>query len=394
MLGSRNRFNSLEVDITCAEPAKLLGAVSDLGVVLSSIHNTDPLTVRVTCLQKDLKAIERVCVKYGANCNVKRNKENILNSVRKRSVLIIGCMLFLIAVVVLPTRIFFVRVVGNVSVPAKQILEEAENCGICFGASRRAVRSEKVKNTLLSAMPQLQWLGINTKGCVATISIREKTAEESTNDTFGIGSIVASTDGIIQSCTVLNGTAMCAIGDAVLAGETLVSGYTDCGIALKEVKAEAEITAITVRSITAFSLMPEEVRTQQRDEERRYSIRIGKKLINFFKDSGISDTSCVKIYSEDYLMLPGGFVLPVSLVTQRYIYCDCADERQQSWETWLADCVKKYMISTLQACQVISENTQFVTNDSLCIFNGKYICLENIGQFVNEEIVNDDRQTN
>ena len=38
------------------------------------------------------------------------------------------------------------------------------------------IRSEKVKNSLLQRIPQLQWAGINTDGCVAVISVREKTA--------------------------------------------------------------------------------------------------------------------------------------------------------------------------------------------------------------------------
>jgi len=394
MFNAYNRYNSLDIDITYADPPELLGIAAGKGVVLTGIRNIDSLTIRVTCLYKDLKMLERICTKCGANCRIYRKRKRIWNVLTSRTTLLLGCALLLMLVLVLPSRIFFVRIVGNTYVPTKLILEEAENSGIRFGVSRRTVRSEKIKNALLSAVPQLQWLGINTKGCVATISVREKTVEEPESDDVGIGSIVASTDGIIQSCTVLNGTAMCGVGDAVLAGETLVSGYTDCGITLKEVKADAEITALTIRSITAISPCPDKIRSYDVNEERKYSIRIGKKLINFFKDSGISDTSCVKIYSEEYLNLPGGFSLPVSLITQRYIYSSCTDEWENDCDTWLADIARKYMILTRKACRVISENTQLEFDGDLCVFNGKYICLEDIGQFVNEEIVSNDRQTN
>ena len=394
MFSSRSRYISQDVEITYAAPPDLLGVLADKGVVLSEIRNIDSLTARVSCLHKDIKMLERICVKCGANCKVRRKQKSIWNIIGGRFVLVLGCALLLTLALVLPSRIFFVRVVGNTYVPSKQILEEAEKYGIGFGASRRTVRSEKVKNALLGAVPQLQWLGINTKGCVATINVREKVPEETVSDNLAVGSIVANADGVIQSCTVLNGTAMCAVGDAVLAGETLVSGYTDCGIALKEVRAEAEISALTVHSITAISPSPVRIRSYEVNEERKYSIRIGKNLINFFKDSGISDTSCVKIYTEEYLKLPGGFSLPVSLITQRYIYSDCTDEWEDNCDTWLADNARLYMMSNQNACRVISENTQMEIDENSCIFNGKYVCLEDIGQFVNEEIISNDRQTN
>ena len=193
-----------------------------------------------------------------------------------------------------------------------------------------------MKNALLSTLPQLQWAGINTSGCVATISVREKNTNEELTPEVGIGNIIAKTDGIIQTCTVLNGTALCSAGDAVTAGQILVSGYTDCGIALKAVRAEAEITASTIRSVSAVTLLPDVIRGEQIHEETKFSLRIGKKLINLFKDSGISDTSCVKMYTEEYLTLPGGFRLPIALVTQRCIYYAPCDTWDPNWDSWIS----------------------------------------------------------
>lgn len=35
-----------------------------------------------------------------------------------------------------------------------------------------------MKNALLSAIPELQWAGVNTYGCRAVISVRERTLPE------------------------------------------------------------------------------------------------------------------------------------------------------------------------------------------------------------------------
>ena len=83
--------------------------------------------------------------------------------------MVIGLCLLLLLVCILPTRVLFMRVEGNESIPENLILEAAEDCGIRFGASRSAVRSEKVKNGILSRISELQWVGVNTKGCIAVI---------------------------------------------------------------------------------------------------------------------------------------------------------------------------------------------------------------------------------
>ena len=47
------------------------------------------------------------------------------------------------------------NVEGNSAVASVDIIDAAQNAGLGFGASRRAVRSEKVKNALLASIPDL-----------------------------------------------------------------------------------------------------------------------------------------------------------------------------------------------------------------------------------------------
>ncbi|MBQ6839853.1 MAG: sporulation protein YqfD [Oscillospiraceae bacterium] len=378
---------TIQLIVTSADLPAFLAKLSEQGTVLRNIRSMDALSAQLQCSRAELHTIEHLAAKFGANIEIIKEPENVLYTALHRPVLLLTFFLFLCLLTILPTRIYFIQVDGNAIVPATQILEEAEKCGIRFGASRRLVRSEKVKNALLSTLPQLQWAGINTSGCVATISVREKNTNEELTPEVGIGNIIAKTDGIIQTCTVLNGTALCSAGDAVTAGQILVSGYTDCGIALKAVRAEAEITASTIRSVSAVTLLPDVIRGEQIHEETKFSLRIGKKLINLFKDSGISDTSCVKMYTEEYLTLPGGFRLPIALVTQRCIYYAPCDTWDPNWDSWISDACRQYLLSHMQAGQIVMEDTHIRQANGLCGFYGKYVCLENIGQFIDEEII-------
>ena len=135
-----------------------------------------------------------------------------------RPVLLGGMGLLLAASLYLPSRVLFIRVEGNSVVDTREILAAAEACGIRFGASRREVRSEKVKNNLLEKVPDLQWAGVNTAGCVATISVRERqiTAEEQAEE--AVTHLVAARDGYIVSTTVTQGTPLVQVGQTVRAG--------------------------------------------------------------------------------------------------------------------------------------------------------------------------------
>ena len=386
---------TVKIQIVCADCSGMMRKLGVRGILLWEVRCLDYLTVQFACAAKDVRNIKEIAAKTGAEVII-RNESPLQIAVRhliKRPLMILSFMLLTVLVLYVPTRVLFIRIEGNTNIPTKRILEQAEICGIDFGASRRLVRSEKVKNALLDAIPELQWAGVNTSGCVATISVREKTKDTDEEPLAGIGNIVADIDGVIQNCTVQNGTALCKVGDAVTPGQILVSGYTDCGIAIKSVRAKAEITAITIHKlqlVTPSSICQRGTVVRQ---ERRFSLRIGKKIINFFKDSGISDTSCVKMYTEEYLTLPGGFQLPVSFIIQTCTYYTEPVKTETSTD-WILAYSKRYLLDHLQAGQVLREHIQTEYGSGLyCMYN-EYICLENIGQFVNEEIVKHDGQTN
>lgn len=297
-----------------------------------------------------------------------------------RPVLLTGMLLLLTLVLVLPTRVLFIEVEGNSHIPARQILEAAESCGIRFGVSRREVRSERMKNALLAAIPDLQWAGINTSGCTAVISVRERTTPDAQTEENFVSSIVASRDGVISEMTVLQGNGICKVGQAVKAGQVLVSGYTDCGICIRATRAKAEIYADTRRDLTAIMPCAYVQRGQIVRSEKKYSLIIGKKRINFDKGSGISDSSCVKMYEETYVTLPGGFRLPVILVTEEWIWYDEAavTMEQETAAAVLTESAGHYLSGLMVAGSVNQRAESVVADDGCYRLYGAYACTEMI----------------
>ena len=243
---------TLLVEVTAAEPERTLNAILQAKIPVYNVSRQAELTWCFTIHRKDRSRLDTL-VRQTDGDLVIRKRQGIYWEIRKlyhRPVLVMLMLLLLSSSVFLPTRILFVRAEGNQHVPAGQILSAAESCGIGFGASRKQVRSEKVKNALLAQLPHLQWAGVNTSGCTAVISVRERT-EETREPEKSYSNLIATQDGYILSQVVLKGTPMFTPGESVMKGQILVSGYTDCGICIRAGRAEGEILAQTGRNITA-----------------------------------------------------------------------------------------------------------------------------------------------
>ena len=387
--GYANGFVILE--ITSADPAGMISAIQDIGITLENVRFLDELTFQFQIKRQDRKRVLALASKRDVKCTVKRSKGLYWNlkSLFRRPVLIIGLVLICLLTVYLPTRILFFRVQGNVSIPDKRIMELTSQSGIHFGVSRREIRSEKVKNQLLSTIPELEWVGINTSGCVATISVRERQTKEEVDPFQGVSSIVASRDGVVQELTVISGTAACKTGQVVKAGQVLISGYTDCGLSIRAERARGEVYAVTNRHFTC--LMPE-IDAQRGMKTRvveKNSLIIGKKRINFFKDSGILDTGCVKMYSENYVTLPGGFVLPVAFVTETWINYEPTTVTVNTVqdEMLLSQFVQAYLRTQMIAGTILSQSEDFSQENDVVQLSGHYACQEMIGRERIEEII-------
>ena len=138
---------------------------------------------------------------------------------------------------------------------------------------------------MLQRIPQLNWVGITTKGCVATIRVIEALQSEGEPADAPVSSIVAKSDGIIDEITVLQGVAMCQSGQAVHKGQLLISGYQDLGLMIKATQAKGEVYAQTIRQVNAIFPTQCSLKVNPQANSVRYYLQIGKNILNL----------CVKI---------------------------------------------------------------------------------------------------
>ena len=169
----------------------------------------------------------------------------------------------------------------------------------------------------------------------------------------------------------------------------LVSGYTDCGLSIRAERSEAEIYAETERSLTAITPVAYTVRGEVQTRTQKFGLIIGKKRINFYKDSGISGSSCAKMYTEYCVTLPGGFELPIKLFAEEWITYDSssAEAAPEQAEVLLSVFSEKYLSQQMVAGKILKQYRFIEQLNDIYRMTGEYACLEMIGQERSEEII-------
>lgn len=375
----------VRAELVSADPEGALRALGEAGIALDEITPKGALTLEFLLRREDLPAAEALCRKRGDSFRVlgRQGLWYAVGALWERKLLLTGLVFLLGLTILLPTRVLFFRVEGNKAVPRARILWEAERQGLSFGASRRGVRSERVKNALLEAIPELEWVGVNTQGCTAVISVRERTAPAPAPEAkHQVGNIVAAMDGYILSVTVTQGTGLVQPGQAVKKGEILISGYTDCGICIQAAQAEGEILAQTRRQIEAVTPAQYLRKGKITGTKRALSLLLGKKRIFFWKDSGILEGSCDRIQEDYPLTLPGRFRLPVSLRVETYEIRESTSAKFTDPEAsaLLEAFAARYLPRQMIAGRIQQTRQTILGNGDIYRLRGGYLCQEMLGR--------------
>ncbi len=392
----KSAAGEIRVRITSADVTGALQAISNGGITINKVMQKDELTVEFRIPRRRLRDLCNLMQRRGEKLELIRNEGMYWGMRRlfRRPVLVFGFLFLIFLTLYLPTKVLFISVEGNAAIPTQLIMEAAGECGIRFGTNARIVRSEKMKNALLQKLPDLQWAGINTNGCVAVISVREKTTQEQEEPNYPISSMVASRDGHITEMTVTAGSPACKIGQSVKQGQVLISAYTDCGLHIQAVRAKGEVFANTQRDLIVKMSSERQLQVQKKDSKQRISIIIGKKQINLSKGSGISGSECDRIKLVNYITLPGGFQLPVALVqetTVRYS-TETVSYGETQISRFLSDFADDYLSREMIAGQIESREETVAYSQDVYTLTGQYQCNEMICKTRIEEILHRNEQ--
>lgn len=377
-------FGTVQAELISADPAAALTYYGAQGLRLREPELTAPLTLTMTMDNRTWRRLEQLAQSRGDRCRClsRRGLAVSLAQGKRRLPFWIALAFLFLAVLYAPNRVWFVEVEGNGSLPDRQILAAAEECGVKFWAKAGEIRSEQVKNKILNLVPELQWAGVNFSGGVAIVSVRERLPEEAVRDRSTVTNVVAARDGVIVSMSVLGGQSVCRVGQAVRAGELLVTGCVDQTTHTQYTHADAEIYALTQRTIQAVYPQTAVQKVYTGQVIRRYSLIVGRKRINLSGNSGISDATCDKMTETKTLSLPGGYSLPVKLEieTLRPYRTVEVQVSQTLAEDALCSYARQAALSEMIAGEILGQTPALREESGLYWMDMTYACREMIAR--------------
>ena len=184
----------------------------------------------------------------------------------------------------------------------------------------------RISQETLSRIEGLSWMSVNLHGTRAEVLVRERSPAPELRDETPPAHIVAAADGILEDVEVLEGQALFREGQAVLAGEVVISGVVD----LKEpqyatvdagqrlVHARGNVWASTYRTLEACIPLEAQTKVYTGEGETAWALTVLGHTFNFFGKGSISAAGYDKMTTTHILTLPGGREMPLALTETEY----------------------------------------------------------------------------
>lgn len=143
---------------------------------------------------------------------------------RKRSVLVLGVLIFVMGLYSLSSFVWLVEVTGNKNLQDIDIIQCLDEAGYRTGKLKGKMNLRQAEHILVNAYSEIVWAGIEFKGTKMLVQIAETVPKpKMCEDTFACN-LIAKRDALITYIATDKGMPMVKRGDTVTRGSVLVSG--------------------------------------------------------------------------------------------------------------------------------------------------------------------------
>lgn len=323
-----------------------------------------------------------------------RGLPRFLAQVGQRAGLVVGAALALALIVLSGLFVWDVQVSGNVELTEGEVLEELRACGFGVGSYLPALRVREIENRVLMASDRIGWLSINTEGTVARVQIIEHIAGEEAGDGSSSGkrpaNLVATRDGQIEYLELYRGNAVVVSGQAVKAGELLVSGLYDSQAgSFRYTRAAGRVMARTERMITVEIPLSYEEKVYTDPVLQEIELHFFNFSHKIFKNSRNSNILCDIIKYNSNLGKLGSNRLPLS-VSYTKVQPYHTEWRERSAAAALELCyeeLSRQLSAFSGEVQLLQKEIVTEVGESSVTLTCTLTCIENIAEVQEFEIV-------
>lgn len=378
----------VELEIQGAFPESVLNSCAARNIEFWSVKKPDSCTIRMKVRRKASDTVAGLAVK--CQCQVTRVKPwgapVELRKLRGRYALAIGAVVCAAILVVSSSFVWEIRVEGNETISAGEIVRALEDCGAGIGSFWPAFTGDTLRNELLLALPELRWAAVNYDSSTITVIVREKTEKPEMVYEDEAIHVVAEKSGIVSRMSVLRGQPMVVERQTVLEGDRLISGAVPSTFGdTRIVHAYGTVEARTWYEISAARPLTAAGKSYTGEETTRFALKFGTNRVNFYGNSRIYEGNCDKIIMEYPMSIDGVFTLPVTMIRETYVEYvptgteQSVDKAKQEMETEL----REYLESLLEeGDSVTSASVSFSESEGVLTATLHAECLEDIGMEV------------
>ena len=313
---------TVRVRMECAYPERAANFCASAGVEFWDFERCEDGAVRLSVTVAGygrLRALARETGAFALRSVGRAGAPVFLHGIRKRYALLIGMGLCLALLWASSLFVWQIGVTGNETVSSEEILAVLSDLGVGIGTFTPSLRGSMVTDRALLRLPALSWMAVNVRGSRAEVVVREKVLPPRLRDEKTPSVVQAGKAGILTALRVECGTPAAAAGDAVAAGDTLISGVVgSVSSGSRLVHAAGEAAARTWYSFSDTIPLSWAEKEYTGRTKTRTALVFGEKRINLYAGSGNPYADYDKMTSCKTLLLPGGAALPLAVVKETY----------------------------------------------------------------------------
>ena len=338
-----------------------------------------------------------ICQKKGIDAKIISAKglPRLLKQLGARAGLIIGAFFAVALMILSGLFVWDVQVSGNETLTEGEVIAELRACGFGVGSYLPSLRVREVENRVLMASEEIGWLSINMEGTVARVQVIEHIEGEAAEDSDLEASkrpanLVATRDGQIEYLELYRGNVVVSVGQAVKAGELLVSGLYDSKTgSFRYTRAAGNVMARTERTVTVEIPLSYEEKVLEEAVLQQIEVHFFNFSYKIYENSGNFDILCDIIKYNTYLGRLGNNRLPVS-VTRTEVRPYHTEWRERSAEEAVVLCYRQLeqeLSALSDEVQILQKDIVTEIGESSVVLTCTLTCIENIAVQQEFEII-------
>ncbi len=352
---------------------------SETGISVYNIVRKNNYTF--TVLRKDLKAVLHAGKDSGADFTSVKicGLPNIIQKLRSRVCFCVGAAVFVLFFSVSSMFLWSVEVSEDCGIDPLEVKKSLSEIGVKPGSLLFTLPDNReMKEKLINSFDNVPWAWVYINGVKARVVIHTGTVAPTVVKKNAPCDIVAKRDGFIIKISERNGMKVINEGNAVKAGEVVISGYVDTGEDKPKFQTHADGDVFALTEYTAsetYSLLRDNKKTTGR-KKSVFDINVFSKNFTLFSPP---DYDCYINHEKKYN-------LPFISV-RRTIYEEAEKNEEIIPPDWMEEFAKRDLSSRISDnlspfAQKQSEKFSSVINANTITVTAEMTFIENIGTSV------------